>query len=857
MLPILSTQVRTPLTSYSSLPQTFLITPDGELLSQQAHLAQTAPLMPYKDGFGDLYPNPFRVTQSPSQFLDFAVDAVNHLPGVEIERPVGQVREVAVGTTFVLGVMLASLQIYHEYSKLALLPGKAPFHKAIKDLSYYLGISLAARLGTDGFTAYQRTGGFAFADFTSDVLFSMLVYWAIFSPVWPWITKLSFPFSGPFMKAFNPKDTFRDDFIVSGGKFHRGTVENVRELLKPNGNLGFTVNAEHVAKPAVRSALESLADKAAVVEVGADYELLMALREKLIALPENLGISFSINHTTAKNISKKHVEPGQGTLLKGSVIRSGDKRVTLHEDLVLDATSGGMYVYSGVLQTSGQVEIGNSRLLNKFYGASAFTLKFEGPAKTLLEFVSDNISKREISGFKYHPLNATPDGVRQKMRRNFAPTPLKVTLKNPLEKDLGEQEQQGIVQALKTLATQKVYASRLKKAPTVSAKPAVIEWLIQKEKATTLDLVMPRYIYELTSHLWGSARVVLEQTEKKVVVRVPATLIATVWRAHKRFVIGLAKKGKIKIQLPNELRATGAVWKISDVENIAMRTKFGSWETLKNVEDRLRFSTTDAPGLDGTWERIMDSSIHGLGRFVESAGMMVKGVERTLSFGRVWSILALTSAGFLMSASVTSTSKFAQGFRDPHVYVTSGMRVGLSRILNAMFGPGIVNLVGTASFSNFKYFIPSVTWLTVWEMFNEVKEIEALLYKQKISALLGEDRQDKRHKLAEEIIELEEKSNPALREDILSLRLANLMQTGVYKNGDGKLLKKMYEEGKNSNPKFAPHFLFALGLDESLMSQILNQEPEVVAFFDAEFTIHRETIKHQATAFLKPLTQNL
>lgn len=785
--------------------------------------------------------------KSTDRLIDGTIDVANKITqyaGVSLSHPTGFMREmldIGVGGAVAAWSMR---KIYSEYNKLMLSPGREPFSSAIKTMYYYMGIGFVERLAVDNYNAVLRHGAWGlYADEINwNAYVAGLAIWALTSPIWPWTAKLAFPLSAPFTKLFMPSVAHSGKFISSAGEMLPANEDAARYLIEKagSGKLSFSVTAEHMAQADVAAAASRLGSAEASVAFKYDGESYAASTGLLVALnkamKEASGTTEDRVSVTAKYSQPieaetigvrdgktvraglegdKGVPLDNGTLLQGSVIVLKDDQITLKvstkvADLVKQADGGVIAVVKGILEGSESVPVKHGEFPKRLEDAE-FAVVVKGPADKLLPTIGEGIAERPVSENPLSPLNLTPKAARRKLRTTFAPTNLTVTVLPP-----AQASDAYAADLLKAAAQDRTIAKLPTPARIEFSRPALEHLLTQGQNVVTLrvnDAVLKQLepYFDAQASRWGYEfpgtgvkALVSYQADGITYFDVATKDLAEQAKNAKSLFNKLAQKKlgifggekALMIELPNPQVNAASVWASHPTEDVSFKAKAGDTTSLGDILQK-------------------DQS------FVESALVYAQGAKNSLSFGRAGSAAARTLAGFALSASIVFGMKMGQGW-PAEVALPASMRVIVSSSLNNAAAPGTVNLVGASNFSAFKYYIPSVTWLTLFDFITELSESDVLLFDQKVQTLLHEDRPAAREALARQIQQLESdtfRTRPELRAQFLEARLANLIATGVVEDGDAQRLMQIYQSHQDS-PSYRAHFLAALMFDDALREAV-------------------------------------
>lgn len=834
----------------------------------------------------------FAPLKTPEATVDFGTAAVQEM-GIDIPRPVGEVRDNVVGITAVLGMALAMRMIYNDYTKLVNLPGRDDGADSSKWASYIYGITILGRLATDAWVLHELGTTLTANNVNIDVLYPTFTIWAAMSGVWALVAKFSTSLAGRvidlvdrsnrmamsllplgaqalvgtdstlipslaasaaigvYMYGFGgetqSKRTIQNAPVIQSGgiqltegKDRRAQIEGLfkGESDDKEQSFAFSADAEKLLTDfrSQKKPLHDLAGVAAAVSfnVNNPYNLELILPD-LLTLASHADLTVSIKATRIEPVKNAVLSPGAGELIAGSVIiKDGKEKVLNYNQKITAETKvrkGKLRVIESHDWSSGAAG------LRKYSEDTSFTVTVKGPAFETLQKVSDAVVHRHLSdelipvvnqvfaaprrALVTPILNLLPNKVREAVRNWLLPTSLNVALSvkdKPAVAALLDQK--GAVETLDTFATQKRWVGRLRSNPTIELSVTGVDLLAEQGKKeliiTIPDKLRAAVGFELplarASHKpWlGTAT-----SEYALPIDQAKTLA--------RKFANDPKSKTIRIQLDNNVTAANALPNLSEAEKVSGEVGAGSPMTMAEYREK--------PPLT----------------LLESAAMFARTAAPTLRYGRFPVIAALVLSGAWMSFPITSLTKYLQGFEDPAVYFTSGKRIFLTSSFNRLAGPTIIAKVKESGYSGFKFYMPGMTFLTAWEVSNELKEADVTLYRQKTRDILGEDRPEKRLAIALDIQDLEQRiseKKPEHRSEIIVARLLNFISTGVSTPEDAAILKALYEEG-SGNQAFEVDFLLAVAADDGFVNSI-SANAATKAFFAGEMVKHRANIETRA-----------
>jgi hypothetical protein len=280
----------------------------------------------------------------------------------------------------------------------------------------------------------------------------------------------------------------------------------------------------------------------------------------------------------------------------------------------------------------------------------------------------------------------------------------------------------------------------------------------------------------------------------------------------------LAKSREAKIVIDNIRVAAKKVGDLTAIESFAAEVPPGSILSLEEFRNQKHSG----------WQRILNS-----------ATIFSRSTSQSLSFSRWRSVLAMTLTSAAVSAPLIAFEKWAMGFDDPWVFLSSGLRTIPNSLLNRFFGNSIQQIAGKTNYSNWLYYLMSIMGLTAYEAVNEIQQANATLYDEHAQRILGETRPDA---LAEKALMLRQKeerivrSQPELRDQILYKRVALGLPTGVEQEGDALRLKGLYDSGQN-DPAFETEFLN--GITAAGLWPTIEKDQNVAEFFKVEMAANK------------------
>jgi len=820
----------------------------------------------YDAGIGDQNPDALAALKSYGRLLDGVNDGMNFflkpvdglnkqfevVPDVDFQlaRPEGATRDLQEGLVGTAAILASLYIIYSNYNGRILAPGKALLREALPYLGLYFAMQTGARFTTDLVNAYRRLGweGLSpdqiFDQVNTVIMMNGWTTWAAFSPVWTPIAILAFPLSAAWMRLFASRTTRVGDYILSGGKFTEGALQELQNLLaalKPskdgNKSFKFNVNAEHLANAQVITASESLGSMQATVTFGFDSVGYRFVREDFMAMiRRGEAKKISVKAMYLENLEKPVTlvalahedgkpDPDWDVIMQGSVIlnEKGEKE-TLKGNL--SVKNGAVQVVSGVVQKIVSVAPEEATLAKKLEEAK-FQITVSGAAGKVLPGASRIISTRPVSEETiWQIFNLTPKAARAKLRSQFAPTAVNVEL------SISPQDEAHLADDLRRVSSQKQTVSQLYEDPVTEFSRPVVEYLAEQAKNSEVTLSVNQI--ELNRALRGisptstitsgqvsfalpltgdrKVQVIATKKGKDYIFKLKAEEALAASKDSESLLTCLAVKKSVNVVLPNPLVKASDLWAISEAEKVASRVKPGSTMSYKEA--------------------------------LQETPSILKTFQNSFKFGRARSVASRTMSTFFMSAAVAFMGKkVVQGFSTKTALVTSSRTI-ISGVINSSLAPTFVSRLGLARHIGFTAYLGSVTWLTGLELFNELKESDLLLFNEEIQDIQGENRPEERAEIAERMRKLEMdtyRTHPELREGFVEERIQHFMATGVATPKDATLLQGLYEAGEGSRPGWDGHFLAAVLLDDGFKASI-NANPDVRDFFKAEVAEHAADI---------------
>ena len=688
-------------------------------------------------------------------------------------------------------------------------------------------------------------------------------------------------------------------------------IRLVNLVARPLG-LGVTPVRHYLHKPArpgasyrsIDQAFSSLQGAGGKISFEADPSNIGEIRTVVRALNE-AGISVKSVHTTVKNVSDPTtVQPNGQTyrVLEGAWILEKDgTKVKISETMTVTDETGPVTVLEGGIEGKGTIDVLDLKTLRK-HGHSKF--EFEIESRDLardLPRVSQALVRRPVSRpfwrsrwqylnpyawgglatnlIPFIPLPGVSQGLRQTIRRSLAPTPLTITVNQP--RGLSGADLERFDGSIGVLAAQRRTTSRMKHPPKTHLAKPMMEGLVEDglvKAMTTLEVTAAflksregrLLLEELKEASGDTLRQEADSHSGVVFLTLPTQAVESLLSRRSRLAHYAKRPSwssqRVNVALPNPLTDAGFAWKISAPETEALKLgiRRGDSRSRADIIKGRRVVRKYSPGFlgaGGGWHGMTASAGYFLYDLTVGNAVSLWNLTRTVTLGSIRSfrldrqiaVAAVTIGGGVLSMPVTSLMKAAAGWRDLGVILVSGSRVFLTGGLNALAGPGLMAYAGPAKFDGFFTYIASMTALRLWELPNEAKEQDRMLYKQVLLDLLDEDRPEVRAALAQRLIEIETRAQDRNREGILVLRLKHLLDTGVVKSGDLEIIRTRYDEIKD-DPERAAHFLLALALNESLLEvmrqphlhpDVVDPEeaPQVWAFWQQEFAAHAAEVQ--------------
>lgn len=837
--------------------------------------------------------------QSQSRLVDNCVTIANDL-GLDIERPLGESRDVIVPLVFIAWLIAWQIPLDNVYGRRMDNVGR----EALKSrLAYHavgiLGFYMIERLGVDAIMAYLRHDHLSevgFDDLSTQVTFNLFPVIALFAAPWGLVTLLAESLYGPALSGLDAarshacsafayatkslpgisswlsekskRRTSHKPSIRDGENFYDPTLKTLDKIRTQNATgarLNFTVDAEHLTKLSLTQTAADLSLAPTEIRArGMDRDKLETLAPllKLVRSLDGNAAEIVVHH--AENVTNRTVRPGDGKVLQGSVVQvaatpdNPSGRHKLKTSVVPTLATGDIIVIKGTVEK--ETRLSDLTQAYRFTDA-VYDVIFSGPAATLIPLVAEGIVSRELSDALlptailprilrktiFRPLlNLIPATEREALRRAFVRTPLEVSLAEP--QNAGSRFHEAVLQ----LAAEERYLSVLAESPRVPLSATLVDFLRNEtgEGEITLRLKkqdMPHALKDLQP----SASQMLKKSWTKdgyAYVTLDAGDFFTALKANPAALTKLARAQNAEIVLDNPARESHRINEFLAAEKLALRVPPGCDLSLQEFYDRHEPAFYEA----AYWRRAANEIIRGSAAY----RLFWESPFRSAGFGRLASIAVFTLAMGAPGSAVVAIETALTGFKDLSLIGFSSLRSLAMTFLNQLFAAGIQSAAGEASFTKNKFWMPSMLGLAVLEIINKPKEAYVTQYDEHVQELGGEDRPEVRLKKVLRLAELEsdiERVQPGgvaqkdkVRKAILYKRLANLVWTDFSAPRDARLLREIYDENRGSAPNFEAEFLTALWLDTALKDAVFADEA-ALAFFITESEAHEgEIVKELA-----------
>lgn len=764
------------------------------------------------------------------------IQKADQMVGDQIPATVTDFATPFIGATILAA---ASAKIAQAYNRNSINGTQGPMMAGLMAMGAWLLIYAGMNVVEFSLPDIMRDGlSLEALNFNFEFLVAKIGVWGFLSDIWGMISFLPFVLAGPFFQhIFMRAHTRKENFIVSKGRFYEATIGNVKKLFAKK-KMSFSASAEHLAKESIQEAIAKLSDQLkAEYSLSLDFKTLKNLYKFLKVLDRSN--SFDVKITASQNQSVREAGVENGTLIaksrmkydsswdhlieRGFAFRSEKEPDTVVIKKNIEIVSAGSEIQEGEAKYAGQpfaktayvatnedVPVDLKEL--KKHKNKKFKVSLSGMAKDVLPLASDSVADRPVN---FQPFNVLPSKLKRLWRTHLESTAVNVNLY--LEGEDGvEGLSDGDLAAISQISGQKQYAATLPKNPTIPVSHAVLEMMADGDVANC-EKIITLQIEE------DGSKTQSERSLKEVY-----ELFMGDGQESDDFNKSVQNK-KVKIILPNELQKVSVVFKLSDVEEVAVQVPAGSKKRLQDVI----FSEDDPNAPTG---------LAGIPDFFSILG---RTMAQSFQAGRWRAMGAFTFVGAtFFSVPVNIVMNAMYGYVNPQTWVVDSGKSYFTRSLNMAFAPAIISKTGVKGYNAFAHYLPGMIFMgLLWSPAISIMngEPDTMLAKNELVSLSGEERVEKRADHLQELLKREAVMGDHQRASILEYRLATFMATGYYRDGDMEKIRSMYE-ARSDDAEAQVRILAGIMHDDGF-THLAGQDAETFAFYQNEIQKHQSQIE--------------